>query len=120
MKSLESIFSKFSRSKSVEKKIWLYCQSAFFQYEINLHSSEWCDKTGFVILNLHSSFPVQDLDKTLFHIIHKIKYVSEAVVDKEIQCSMMAHIWVGCNVNKVTALNRLRANFCFSPTKYFA
>lgn len=92
MKSLESIVSKFSRSKSAKKKIWLYCQNAFLKYGINLHSSERCDKTGFVIPNFHSSFPVSDFDKTLFHVIHRIKYVSEAVVDKETQCSMMAHI----------------------------
>lgn len=66
----------------MEKKIWLYCQNAFLKYEINLHSSEWCDKTGFVIPNFHSSFPGQDLDKTLFHILHRIECVSEAVVDK--------------------------------------
>lgn len=66
----------------MRKKIWLYCQNAFLKYEINLHSSERCDKTGFVIPNFHSSFPGQDLDKTLFHVLHRIECVSEAVVDK--------------------------------------
>lgn len=82
MKSLESTVSKFPGQNLWGKKIWLYCQNAFLKYEMNLHSSEQCDKTGFVIPNFHSSFPGQYLDKTLFHVLHRIECVSEAVVDK--------------------------------------
>lgn len=41
---------------------------------------------------------MQDMNRTLFHGIHKIKYVLE-VVDKGIKSqSMKTHIWVGDNV----------------------